>query len=121
MKPCASCQMCCRSKIKPKKPAVFLTEEETKRFGFNSITYTKRDGIYKCKFLAEDGCTLKEDRPTMCKLWPMVAEETGYSVSNRCPHTDYFITPDNKNLIETLTIVDRMYLNKVKGNEKGID
>ena len=51
----------------------------------------------------------------------MVAEETGYSVSNRCPHTDYFITPDNKNLIETLTIVDRMYLNKVKGNEKGIN
>mgnify|MGYP004199873551 CR=1 FL=1 len=25
MSPCASCQMCCRSEVKPNRPAVFLT------------------------------------------------------------------------------------------------
>jgi len=120
MSPCASCQMCCRSETKPIRPAVFLTEAEIKRFGFDSITYTARDGMYKCKFLAEDGCILGENRPTMCKLWPMVSEQTGFSISNRCPHASYFITTENKNIIETLTIVDKLYLNKVKGKEKGI-
>lgn len=121
MSPCASCQMCCRSTTKPTRPAVFLTKKETEKFGFSSITYTAKDGIYKCKFLSKDGCTLGERRPVMCKLWPMVAEKTGFSISNRCPHTDYFITSENKNLIKALTIVDRMHLNKIKGKEKGIN
>ena len=120
MSPCASCKACCSSKIKPSQPAVFLTEAEIKRFGFRSITYTPRDGIYKCRFLAEDGCTLGDTRPLMCKLWPLVPEEIEFSVSDKCPHTSYFNTPENQNIIKTLTIVDRLSLNKVKGREKGI-
>ena len=120
MSPCASCQMCCRSETKPIRPAVFLTEAEIKRFGFDSITYTAKDGMYKCKFLAEDGCTLGDTRPLMCKLWPLVPEEIEFSVSDKCPHTSYFNTTENHNIIKTLTIVDRLSLNRVKGREKGI-
>mgnify|MGYP005716798721 CR=1 FL=1 len=45
--PCPKCQMCCQSNTKPSQPAVFLTEKETISFGFATITYEKKDGVYK--------------------------------------------------------------------------
>lgn len=119
--PCLRCQMCCQSNTKPSQPAVFLTEKETISFGFATITYEKKDGVYKCRFLEKDGCSLGDSRPAMCKIYPLVVEkDKGFSVSNRCPHNNYFNTSDKHEMIHTLTIVDRNNLNKIKGREKGV-
>ncbi len=61
---CAECKSCCN--IEPGYPAleITLTKKETRRFG--SICVQR-----SCTHLGPSGCTLGDDKPFGCKLYPL--------------------------------------------------
>jgi Fe-S-cluster containining protein len=61
---CAECQRCCR--VDPGFPSleISLTHQESKRLGSVCIDET-------CQHLGNKGCTMGEDKPFSCRLYPL--------------------------------------------------
>lgn len=91
------CSACCKGTEMP------LSEEDLERLGKlghdpRAFSLASTDGLLclrnvngRCYFLAADGlCTVYDDRPEGCRLYPLVlSEETGEAVLDHdCPHKE---------------------------------
>ena len=100
---CAGCRICCiyddsdvwdapgftekeYNKAKDKTEALFRKRDD----GLYYLQMEKdSDGIYTCPCLSDKGCTLGEDKPFRCRLWPLYLIRTenglGIALSPVCP------------------------------------
>ena len=48
-----------------------------------------------CIFLKSGRCSVYENRPTACRIFPFTYDETGGSIDPACPHGDSFENDEN--------------------------
>lgn len=102
---CKECKICCNYSEKSLWDIPGFTKIEYERtikdfphmkdiaYYKNNLYYftpTKKDDIYLCPFLSNDGCKLGGKKPFKCAIWPLYVVTDGgdlyIAVSKVCPH-----------------------------------
>ncbi len=83
---CAQCQRCCNVDAGYPSLDITLTQQEEKRLG--SICITTR-----CDHLGDKGCTLGDDKPFGCTLYPLSynPKKQNFYFDADCPLMDVYI------------------------------
>jgi Fe-S-cluster containining protein len=83
---CATCQRCCVVDLGHPPLEVTLTHAESSRFGSLCIENN-------CTFLGSSGCTLGEDKPFSCSLYPLSYDPhvRRFSIDSECPINGAYI------------------------------
>jgi hypothetical protein len=77
---CAECQSCCHVEEGYGTLEITLTQQESKRFRHLCIED-------QCEYLGAKGCTLGDQKPLSCKLYPLSfdPDTKKYSFDSDCP------------------------------------
>ncbi len=88
---CKSCGLCC------KRPFILPEEAERigRKLGLSSRKFLRKTGRHfiidadPCPFLTDKGCSIEEEKPACCSVFPLVLEPDGrgfrWVVSEECP------------------------------------
>jgi len=100
---CKKCKECCQT-----KPGdgfnVFLTDKEKIILKRETL---RIDG--KCEFLKKEGCSLGENKPLMCKSYPIVPHKFTWRIMKDCPNFRKYL----RNL-KHLNSLESIHLNSIK-------
>ncbi len=104
---CNMCGFCCQFHV-------YLTQEEMKRLDIRhkdydiTTDYIKKDGSFIlkkkgsfCIFFKDNGCTIYEERPQMCRDFPFEADGT---MSPKCRQAKEFSSRVDRRIIEFMNM-----------------
>ena len=82
---CAECRRCCHTEQGQAPLEITLTASESKRLGEFCL-----DG--NCQYLGNSGCTLGEQKPFSCSLYPLSynPKSRSFSFDTECPLMDTY-------------------------------
>lgn len=108
---CAECRSCCHVEEGYPPLEVTLTANEKKRFGSLCIDTN-------CEYLGDKGCTLGEEKPFSCKLYPLsynpVARQLFFD--SDCP-----LMPEYIDQLSNSKSVASLHLKEVMGEIKKLE
>jgi|Deesub1362B_J571_1020462.scaffolds.fasta_scaffold00066_27 hypothetical protein len=118
------CGKCCYGTEMP------LTEEDIERIkalGFDENDFSVVvEGVKRlknvenaCYFLKENKCTIYENRPTGCKIYPLVLDESGRVVVDEvCPLRDEIEVELTPGIVEQAAVALKKIVEEVYGHQE---
>lgn len=108
---CAECRSCCHVEAGYPPLEVTLTTSEKARFGSLCIETN-------CEHLSDTGCTLGDDKPFSCKLYPLSYNPVGKQLyfDSDCP-----LMPEYIDQLSNPKSVASLHLNEVRDVIKALE